>query len=420
MKKILYFLVVTFPLIVLCQPNTEVFLFDLKTEGNQLEITNGKNISNNEGYDNQPSFQYDNTILFASTRNKQTDILQYTIDSNTKKWLTDTKQGSEYSPTQIPNSKDISAIRLDTTGKQLLYRYRNGKSKPIHNDLVIGYHVWNSKNILVSSVLGESLELVVSDLKKKTNTTVDTNIGRSLHNIPNTNLVSYISKRNAVWEIRSLNPITGETKKIATTVPNVEDMCWLNDGSILMGKGKALYRLDPKKDSEWKIIKLFDKEKFDNITRITINKANNKLVLVAELETELEPKLENIRWIAGTWKGEAFGGVTEEIWSEPSGGSMMATFKLIVDGKVQFYEIETITEENNSLILRLKHFNNDLKGWETKDETVDFPLISVTKNNAIFEGMTFESIDENNMIVYVAIGQKDGATTIVPFYYSKK
>ncbi|QHI34685.1 hypothetical protein IMCC3317_00280 [Kordia antarctica] len=420
MKRILQFLVVTFPLVLLCQPNTEVYLFDLKIDGNQVEITNGKNISNNEGYDNQPSFKDENTILFASTRNKQTDILQYTMDSNTKKWLSDTKQGSEYSPMRIPNTKDISAIRLDTTGKQLLYRYRKGKSKPIHKDLVIGYHVWNSQNMLVSCVLGESLELVISNLKKKTNTIVDTTIGRSLHNIPNTNLVSYISKKNAVWEIRSLNPITGETEKIANTVPNVEDMCWLKDGSIFMGKGKALYQFDPKKDTEWKIIKLFDKENFDNITRITANKSNTKLVVVGELETTLEPKLENIRWIAGNWKGEAFGGITEENWSEPSGDSMMATFKLIVDGKVQFYEIETISEVNNSLILRLKHFGNDLKGWETKDETVDFPLIRVTKNKAIFEGMTFESIDENNMIVYVAIGQKDGSTAIVPFNYTKQ
>ncbi len=420
MKRLLLLLVIAFPLVIYCQPNTELFLFDLKVDGNQLEITNGKNISNNEGYDNQPSFQYENTILFASTRNKQTDILSYTTGTGRKKWLTDTKQGSEYSPTSIPTTKDISAIRLDTTGLQYLYRYRSGKSKAMLKDLVIGYHVWNSKNILVSFVLGEPHKLVVSNFKKNTHITVDTNIGRSLHNIPNTNLVSYISKKNDAWEIRSLNTTTGEVRRITNTIPNVEDMCWLNDGSILMGKGKALYRLDPKKDTEWKIIKLFDKEKFDNITRITANKSNTKLVIVGELETALEPKLENIRWIAGNWKGEAFGGITEENWSEPSGGSMMATFKLISDGKVNFYEIETITEENNSLILRLKHFGNNLKGWEEKNETVDFPLIRVTKTKAIFEGMTFEQIDEKNMIVYVAIGQKDGSTAIVPFSYSKE
>ena len=71
-------------------------------------------------------------------------------------------------------------------------------------------------------------------------------------------------------------------------------------------------------------------------------------------------------------------------------------------------------------MLRLKHFNNDLKGWETKDETVDFPLIKITPNKAIFEGMIFESVDEKNMIVYVTIGQKDGSNAIVPFYYTKK
>ena len=85
----------------------------------------------------------------------------------------------------------------------------------------------------------------------------------------------------------------------------------------------------------------------------------------AQSDTKLEPKLENISWISGNWKGEAFGGITEENWSEPSGGSMMATFKLIKNNKVAFYEIEIIREVQNTLILQLKHFNNDLKGWET-------------------------------------------------------
>lgn len=420
MKRLLQFLVIAMPAIVFCQSNTEVYLFDLNTTENQIEISNGKNISNNEGYDNQPSFQNEHTILFASTRNKQTDILQFNSSTQTKNWLSHTKQGSEFSPTQIPKSNYISAIRLDTTGLQYLYRYKKGKSSAMLKDLIIGYHVWNTKNVLVSFVLGKPHKLVISDLKKNTNSTVDTNIGRSLHNIPNTHLVSYIKKKKDEWEIRSLNPKTGETNKIATTLPNVEDMCWLADGSILMGKGKALYKFHPKKDTDWRIVKLFEKEKFDHITRIAVNTSNSKIAIVAEPEITLAPTLENIRWIAGNWKGEAFGGITEENWSEPSGDSMMATFKLIVDGKVNFYEIETISEINNSLLLRLKHFNNDLKGWETKDKTIDFPLVRVTKTKVIFEGMTFEYTNENNMTVYVAISQKDGTTAIVPFHYTKK
>jgi len=137
-----------------------------------------------------------------------------------------------------------------------------------------------------------------------------------------------------------------------------------------------------------------------------------------EKET-LEPKLENIAWIAGTWHGEAFGGITEEIWSEPSGGSMMATFKLIVDEKVQFYEIEVIREIEDSLILQLKHFDSDLKGWETKNETIDFPLIEITETKVIFEGMTFEKISSNEMNVYVDIKNDDDTIETVKFNYKK-
>lgn len=132
----------------------------------------------------------------------------------------------------------------------------------------------------------------------------------------------------------------------------------------------------------------------------------------------LEPKLENLAWIAGTWHGKAFGGLTEEIWSKPSGGSMMASFKLINDNKVTFYELEIIREVENTLVLQLKHFGPDLKGWETKDETVDFPLIEITKNKAVFEGMSFENISENEMNVYVDI-KDNGKIKTVKFNYRR-
>ena len=138
----------------------------------------------------------------------------------------------------------------------------------------------------------------------------------------------------------------------------------------------------------------------------------------AQNEKQLEPKLENIAWISGTWKGEAFGGITEEIWSKPSGGSMMATFKLINEGKVTFYEIEIIREIENSLILQLKHFHSDLKGWETKEETVDFPLKEITANKVVFEGMTFEKISNNEMNIYVDIKENE-KIEVIKFNYKK-
>ncbi|SDH24797.1 DUF6265 family protein [Winogradskyella thalassocola] len=143
------------------------------------------------------------------------------------------------------------------------------------------------------------------------------------------------------------------------------------------------------------------------------------LSCVTQAQNILEPKLENIAWISGTWHGEAFGGQVEEIWSKPSAGSMMASFKFINDGRVSFYEIEVIREVENTLLLQLKHFRSDLKGWESKDETVDFPLIEITENKVVFEGMIFEKISATEMNIYVDIEDK-GKTETLKFSYKKQ
>ena len=54
-------------------------------------------------------------------------------------------------------------------------------------------------------------------------------------------------------------------------------------------------------------------------------KAQNTMSL-AEGESSPKAPLEVISWMEGHWKGEAFGGITEEIWSPALGGSMMFSF----------------------------------------------------------------------------------------------
>lgn len=151
------------------------------------------------------------------------------------------------------------------------------------------------------------------------------------------------------------------------------------------------------------------------LIQININ-AQNTTVLSDGL-TSPAATISEVAWIAGHWRGEAFGGITEEIWSPPLGNSMMCVFRLIKEEKVGFYEIVTITEENNSLMLRLKHFHHDLKSWEEKDETVDFPLVKIENNRAMFQGFTFEKVNEKELNVYVMIGNKDGEAREMKFPY---
>ncbi|WP_338359457.1 DUF6265 family protein [Yeosuana marina] len=123
--------------------------------------------------------------------------------------------------------------------------------------------------------------------------------------------------------------------------------------------------------------------------------------------------------MAGHWKGEAFGGITEEIWSPPLGDSMMFSFKLVSDNQVVFYELGGIRQVDDTLIFQLKHFGNDFKGWEEKDETIDAKLVKIEGNRVYFDQFTFEKVSDNEINIYVVI-EENGQTEEVTFNYKKE
>ena len=139
------------------------------------------------------------------------------------------------------------------------------------------------------------------------------------------------------------------------------------------------------------------------------------------LENGTSPKAElhEIAWMEGHWKGEAFGGITEEIWSPPLGGSMMFSFKLVNEGKVSFYELGHIRQLDETLVFELKHFHGDLKGWEEKDEAQRFKLIKIDGDRVYFDGFTFEKISVDEINIYGLIGHDDGTTEEVIFNYKR-
>lgn len=153
-------------------------------------------------------------------------------------------------------------------------------------------------------------------------------------------------------------------------------------------------------------LSVFAQEKFAN-TLVYDEKAGSPKATIDEAS-----------WIAGYWKGSAMGGVVEEIWSEPLSGTMMCTFKFAQNDKIIFYELETISEKEGSLLLQIKHFNADLTGWEEKGESVDFRLVKITPDKLFFDGLTFEKVSENEMNVYVVI-EDEGSAEEVKFNYKK-
>lgn len=117
--------------------------------------------------------------------------------------------------------------------------------------------------------------------------------------------------------------------------------------------------------------------------------------------------LADVGWLAGSWKGTAFGSKFEQVWNPGSAGSMVGMFKLMKDDAVSFYELLLLVEENGSLNLKVKHFNADFSAWEEKTEHLTFRLVRIDEDAIHFSGLSFYRIGPDEMHGYIVMRNGD-------------
>ena len=113
--------------------------------------------------------------------------------------------------------------------------------------------------------------------------------------------------------------------------------------------------------------------------------------------------LEQMGWLVGQWHGTGIGGAPAmESWLPPSGDTMVGTFvQETGEGGIRFSEILYLMEEEGTLVLRLKHFNADLTGWEEKDKMLTFRLVAVEDCAAYFRSLTLRCDGEDGLLAAV-------------------
>jgi len=266
------------------QGDSEIYALSIETVDGKRSFGIPVNLSNNPGYDNQPSFFDESTLLFSSSRNGQTDIALYSFNDNRKTWLSSTKQGSEYSPLLIPNDEAVSAIRLDTTGLQRLYRYPLSRmaSRPLFQEAKIGYHVWVNAIQLVATVLVENrMDLVLANTEKESIKTVYKNVGRSLHRIPNSTKVSFVQTLEGKSTVYAIDPMNSKLEVLISLAFPITDMYWYSDSSFLYSVGDLINEVDIITSNE-KTFYQNQSSSVSTITRILVSPDKSKLIFVGE------------------------------------------------------------------------------------------------------------------------------------------
>ncbi len=271
---------------IFSQTNTEVFLCDLMPEYGGLNIYSVKNISNDPGYDSQPSFPDDNTVFFAGNNKGQTDIAKYVISNGIKSWYNVPTDGGEYSPTLIPNNTKVAAVRLDTNGLQRLYAYGDSTNDitELSIDLQVAYFAFfNDRKILASVLSDDRLDLVISEINSTKVDTLLTNSGRSIHKVPGSKSMSYtLQNQEKNQDLYLLDMANLESFFVCQLPIGIQDYVWLNDSQVLIGSGSRLYIYDTFLNSEWKEIADLTDYNIKDISRLAVSPNGKRLAIVAE------------------------------------------------------------------------------------------------------------------------------------------
>ena len=275
-------------------PGTDIYLVALKGGLASMKAAKPTPVSTAPGYDNQPYFSADgNRVLFAANHDgKQTDVFMFTRDNGRVTQLTNTPE-NENSPTYLPagigESGGFSVVRSEMDKTQRLWRF-NAAGRDARLILTgirpVGYHAWVDADRVALFVLGEPNSLQLASVKTGKGEVAATGIGRSLHRIPGTRLVSFVHRdpSGEYW----IKQIDIDTKKIDPLTKVVagaadRDMAWTADGkTILMSGGMKIFSWH-RGASGW--TEVFDAALHDlgAVSRIAVSpKADAIAIVVAE------------------------------------------------------------------------------------------------------------------------------------------
>lgn len=129
----------------------------------------------------------------------------------------------------------------------------------------------------------------------------------------------------------------------------------------------------------------------------------------------------DVEWLVGQWSGRGIGGADAyESWLPPVGGTMVGTFvQETAEGAIMFTEHIYLMEQGGSLVLKLKHFNPDLTGWEDKDGMVTFRLLAAEPCALYFNALTYRCEGDGGMVVSVRMKSDKPEPEELMFRFSK-
>lgn len=266
-------------------PDAEIFLLTLTMNSGMPSVGTPRNITQRDGYDNQPSFTPDgNAVIYTSNRGDgHTDIYRFDLSTQVTAVLRHTQPESEYSSMMAPDGRSVTVIRVEADSTQRIWRLSlsGGTDTPLFPDVKpVGYYAQANDSVWGMFVLGSPPTLQVGVDGTPGMRTVARNIGRSLHRIPGSERISFVQKGGEQWWIMSYDPATHRVDTLVATRPRSEDVAWIDGNTLLAGQGSKLF-VWRRGAGDWREVADFSALGLTGITRLAVNPRRDMIALVA-------------------------------------------------------------------------------------------------------------------------------------------
>ena len=265
----------------------DIFLFDMERLTDGYALTNGKNLTDRAGYDNQPFFTRESkTILFASQRDDDNDIYEYVIETEEIRQLTDTPDIPEYSPMPNLENTHFTVVRENTVPDQTVWRVQRdtGASEwALHSREPIGYYMFNQRG---EALLWIRYAYVIHLVRPEESDPIFISghaAPSSPKLVPGTNTFSFVHRQvNGENWVKSLDPTTLSVTPVAPLVDAQIYYGWTMERTLLTARGQTLLHWVPGTSTEWR--EIIDLAPFGlrNITRLMISPDGKKIAIVAD------------------------------------------------------------------------------------------------------------------------------------------
>lgn len=266
-----------------------LYVADINWTGNTIRIGTPKKLTANKGINSQPWFTPDGkSILFVrrDSAGGQGDVFRIDLASGAETRVTNTPE-MENSPTITPDGK-LMVIRWTpaTLFKEWGPWLYDMNGQPVKGVLpgpdTVGYYV-RLDSVSFAMMRPKSRNAIaIFDTRTGSMTDYDfvvANLPPQL--IPGQRAISYTHVDSIGGNrIRKLDLATHDTSEIAPAVPKKTVHAWTPRGSILMGKGNAIFMLAPPAKT-WTQIKTFADPELQDINTYVVSPRGDKVILIS-------------------------------------------------------------------------------------------------------------------------------------------